>query len=281
MHRLFRTIFVALLMYALLPMTVVRAEDASPAAEVTEAIATPIPVGQREKELLQLYQAQVEKYRETERKYKISKAAYFKLNTLQSLEELVVDARTAMELRAQVLITYLELLHEILEQTQGVELARKVDTLQNLEKQVITLREHVVKVQATTDRPGIALRADEFEPIGRSIQKVSITTQGFVVIGRLQSVYDRAQSTYGDIRKHHSEATASALRQSERERAYAEVTAQSAQVSTQLTTVRATFDEEIQKDSPDTRDVTNQLNSVYAATSQLLAFLKELILRLT
>ncbi|MBP7774171.1 hypothetical protein KA078_00100 [Candidatus Woesebacteria bacterium] len=281
MHRLLRLIIIAVLMSVLVPVAVVRAEDASPAAEVTEAIATPIPVGVREKELLQLYQAQVEKYRETERKYKISKAAYFKLNTLQSLEELVVDARTAMELRAQVLITYLELLHEILEQTQGVELARKIDTLQNLEKQVVALREHIVKVQATTDRPGIALRADEFEPLGWRIQKVSISTQGFVVIGRLQSVYDRAQSTYGDIRTYHAEATVSALRQSERERAYTEVTAQSDQVNTQLTKVRAAFDEEVQKDIPDTRDVTNQLNSVYATTSQLLAFLKELVLKLT
>ncbi len=281
MHRLLRLFIIALLMNMLLPVAVVRAEDASPAAEVTEAIATPIPVGVREKELLQLYQAQVEKYRETERKYKISKAAYFKLNTLQSLEELVVDARTAMELRAQVLITYLELLHEILEQTQGVELARKIDTLQNLENQVVALREHIVKVQATTDRPGIALRADEFEPLGWRIQKVSISTQGFVVIGRLQSVYDRAQSTYGDIRTYHAEATVSALRQSERERAYIEVTAQSDQVNTQLTKVRAAFDEEVQKDIPDTRDVTNQLNSVYATTSQLLAFLKELVLKLT
>ncbi len=281
MRPLFRLFIIALLMNVLLPVAVVRAEEASPAAEVTEAVAAPIPVGQREKELLQLYQAQVERYRETERKYKISKAAYFKLNTLQSLEELVVDARTAMELRAQVLITYLELLHEILQQTQGVELARKVDTLQNLEKQVVALREHILLVQATTDRPGIALRADEFEPMGQNIRKVSITTQGFVVIGRLQSVYDRAQSTYGDIRTHHSEATVSALRQSERERAYIEVTAQSAQVNTQLTEVRAAFDKEAQRDTPDTRDVTNQLSSVYAATSQLLAFLKELVLRLT
>lgn len=281
MHRLLRLFIIALLLNMLLPVAVVRAEDASPAAEVTQAVATSTPVGQREKELLQLYQAQVEKYRETERKYKISKAAYFKLNTLQSLEELVVDARTAMELRAQVLITYLELLHEILEQTQGVELARKIDTLQNLEKQVVVLREHILKVQATTDRPGIALRADEFEPMGWAIQKVSISAQGFVVIGRLQSVYDRAQSTYGDIRTYHSQATASALRQSERERAYTEVTAQSDQVNTQLMKVRATFDQEVQKDIPDTRDVTNQLNSVYTATSQLLAFLKELVLRLT
>lgn len=279
MSRIIFSIVCVFLLLGVGYVTPVYSQSASEAAVLNEPAK--ISTAEREKQLLDLYQAQVERYREMERKYKISKAQYFKLNTLQSLEEVVVDARTAMELRGQVLITYLELLHEILDHTPGIELSQKTATLTGLEEQVVALRTHIQTVQSTTDRPGIAARANEFEPIGAKVKKVSLSAQGLVVIGRLQAVYDASESTYGDILTYHGDNKVSALKQSERERAYKEVVATFTQVDTQLQKAKNTFEEESKRGTPDTREVVNQLNSVYTSTSQLLDFLKELVLKLT
>lgn len=257
----------------------VHSQGASEAAELSEPVK--VSTVEREKELLNLYQAQVERYRETERKYKISKAQYFKLNTLQSLEEVVVDARTAMELRGQVLITYLELLHEILQYTPGIELSQKTAILKGLEDQVVVLRTHIQTVQSTTDRSGIATRANEFDTIGAQVYRFSLAAQGLVVIGRLQAVYDASESTFGNILTYHEENKVSALKQSERERAYREVKATFTQVNEQLQKTKATYEEESKRGTPDTKEVINQLNLVYTSTSQLLDYLKELVLKLT
>ncbi len=240
-----------------------------------------LPVVSREKDLLTLYQAQVERYRETERTFGISKAQYFKLNTLQSLEKTVVDARTTMEVRNQVLITYLELLHEILQNTQGIELARKTETLQSIEDQVRALRAHSEAVEKSVSREDIASRADEFEPLGARAQQTAVTVQGLVVIGRLQAVYDAALSAHTAILERHKENPVSALKQSERERAYTEVTAQITLVSDQFKKARTTFENEVSHGGARTDTTIEQLNTVYASTSQLLAFLKELVLKLT
>ncbi len=271
-------LLVVLLMCSVARMPVLADEVATPSADVVDP---EIEQAGKERELLQLYQAQVESYREAERKYRISKAQYFKLNTLQSLEQTVVDTREVMTLRCRVLITYLELLHEILQFTPGIDLIQKAAALKSLEDQVHALRAHIVQLENTPDRAAIALRADEFEPIGAAVQRAALTAQGLVVIGRLQAVYDAAQSTYEDILKSHTEHTVSALKQAERERAYKEVTRQSKLAYDQLVGARKTFEQEAARGTPDTRQVVEQLNTVYTTTSQLLAFLKELVLKLT
>jgi hypothetical protein len=268
------------------------AQDATPSPSPTAATTgETVPVDtifikpqqpERIKTLLKLYQDQVEQYRNLEREYQISKAQFFKLNTLQSLEESVVNTRKTMVSRDEVLITYCELLHASLTETEGVDVAQKAKALDDLTSQINVLKDHKKKLEETKDREGIAIRVKEFE-VGTAQQKtLAYTTRALISLGELQAVYDKAVILFGEIKVYHTEKTVSGVKQEERARAYREVDRAIETTEKSLTALRLKISgaSAINEVSYDTY-VGKEMSTIYAQDSQLINFLNELVLELS
>lgn len=228
---------------------------------------------ERIQELFDLYVARVERHRELDRAFRVSKAQFEKLNTLQSLEEAIEDTRAVMISRDEVLITYLELLHASLDDTAGVDVQIKLDTLQRLEDEINGLKVHLAATQETTDRVGIADRADEFIPIAGSVTSVAGVARAQIVVGTLQNVYDKIVIIYAQVQEEHAATEVSALKQQQRNRAYAEVDRALETVADQLEKTRLQFTSGGRSAN---LDVADDLEEVYTGTSQLLSFVEEL-----
>ena len=230
---------------------------------------------ERIKELFDLYLARVEKHREIDKRFRVSKAQFEKLSTLQSLEEAIGATREAFISRDEVLITYLELLDASLEDTAGVDIQIKQQTLQNLEKMIIELRAHLEKTKTTTDRATIATRADEFALLHEQILSVAAVARAQIVVGTLQNVYDKTRLIYDQVRAEQAAQEVSALKLQERQRAYAEVDREMESVAAQLEQTRLQF---ASLESRSRSDLGSNLERTYTGTAQLLSYVKELAL---
>ena len=300
-NRLQKTLLVSFLLFSVgfsllaVSSTIFAQEDtATPTLTPTPPAATDdstVPVDtifikpqqpQRIVQLLKLYQDQVEQYRNYEREYQISKAQFFKLNTLQSLEEAVVNTKKTMISRNEVLITYCELLHTALEETEGVEVAQKSSALKGLEDQINALKEHNKKLADTNDREGIALRVSEFAVINAPLEVRAYTTRALISMGELQTVYDKGVILFNEIKVYHTEKTVSGVKQEERVRAYKEVDRLIGTGGTTLSNLRINIGSKETIDANRFNTIVGkEMNTVYAQNSQLIDFLNELVLELT
>ncbi len=237
---------------------------------------------ERLKALLKLYQDQVEKYRTSEREYRQSKAQFLKLNTLQSLEEAIVKTRQVMLDRDDVLITYLEMVRAHLQETDGIEITLKTTSDKELETQILALKEHRQKLEQTTDREALKERVSEFTIISELINTRAYTALTLISLGDLQAVYDRSLIVYKEIKTLHAETPVSALKQQERERAYREVDNSIELLRLNLEEIRVEVNDVKVVQTNRYKSVFQQeFGSIYAKNSQLLEFLKELLLELT
>jgi len=113
--------------------------------------------------LRKLYRDQIEAYRNSYKNFTVAKTNYTNVDTLTSLEEAVRATRVVMENRTKVLITYLELLVATLEDTSGVELNLKEDSLKQLNSMVMALKIHQEDVVLAKDRLAVNNLSDNFE----------------------------------------------------------------------------------------------------------------------
>ena len=230
------------------------------------------------KSLVKLYQDQVEKYTKSEREYRTAKAQFAKLSTLQSLEEAIVKTKQAMIDRDDVLITYCELVRAHLQDAQGVEITLKTQADTELETQILELKAHREKVTTTTDREGVAERAQEFVVISEPFFSRANRAVTLISLGSLQSIYDRSVLVYAEIKIYHKETPTSAIRQEERLRAYK-------QVDNSIENLRQLLEEQrlqvSQSKTGTTSNMRDKFSAIYAGDSKLLEYLHELLLELT
>ncbi len=230
------------------------------------------------KKLLKLYQDQVEKYSVSEREYRTAKAQFFKLETLQSLEEAISKTRQVMLDRDDVLITYSELVRAHLQDTDGIEITLKSDADSDLEALIISLKEHRAKVAETKDREGMKQRAIEFAPIAKTIDERLSFSVSLITLGDLQAIYDKNLIIYREIKQLHTTTPTSALRQEERERAYREVDQSVEKVRGELEVTRGTLSS---KNKANYSEANSKFKAISAGHSRVLDYLKELLLELT
>jgi hypothetical protein len=268
--------------------TEVSASDAATTQPSEEA--TPLPIdtifikpqqSEEIQKLLKLYQDQVEKYSVSEREYRTAKAQFFKLETLQSLEEAITKTRQVMLDRDDVLITYAELVRAHLQDTDGVEISLKTAADSDLEALIIALKEHREKVAATKDREEMKRRAQEFALITKAINERLSVAISLISLGDLQTIYDRNKLIYTEIKQLHTTTPTSALRQEERERAYREVDQAVEKVRLDLEVARISLQTKEGKARGTNSESITKFKSISAGHNRVLDYLKELLLELT
>lgn len=236
---------------------------------------------QRIKDLLKLYQDQVEKYAVSEREYRTAKAQFFKLTTLQSLEEAITKTRQVMLDRDDVLITYAELVRAHLQETDGIEISLKTYSDTELETLIITLKEHREKVEGTKDREALKQRVIEFLPISKSINGKFSLAVALISLGDLQTVYDKNEIIYREIKQLHIDTPTSALRQEERERAYREIDSAIENVRGDIEEVRLEIARVQGKESNYLPNNRTKFRTIASGNKKVLEYLRELLLELT
>ncbi|NCO12530.1 MAG: hypothetical protein COZ34_02475 [Candidatus Pacebacteria bacterium CG_4_10_14_3_um_filter_34_15] len=170
-----------------------------------------------------LYRDQIEAYRNSDKQFNIAKTHYFNVLTLISLEELVGSTKLAMSDRLKVLITYLELLSATLEDTTGVELALKEESLKQIRATIIALKLHQEDIALAKDRATFNLLADDFSLFVESYEQVSYRALSLIRIGQIQAVYDAATIIDADIKKSKEGEDVGAVVESKRVRAFQEI----------------------------------------------------------
>ncbi len=174
-------------------------------------------------ELRLLYRDQIEVYRKSDKAFNIAKTHYFNVLTLVSLEELVAANQKAMDDRLNVMITYLDLIGTTLEDTSGVEIKLKTESLSQINEMIVNLKLHKDKVAVSRDRALLNETADEFALMVKPYEYVSYRALSLIRIGQMQLVYDAAFIIDADIKKIKESEDVGAVVKSKRARAFQEI----------------------------------------------------------
>jgi len=269
---LIRSVLVVFSLVALVVGGVVFAQD-----KASETIFLKRFKTEESKRLIELYQANFEKYKTSERDFYLAKAQYEQLYTLASLESAVVSTRQVMEDRANVLIVYEELLAASLVDTTGAELSMKQETLAKLQKQIGELKAHKEVIAAAHDRAAVYRAGIDFSLLVPELSATAYETLSQIVIADIQRVYDKTVTYYADLKQAQSEMETSPLKAEERKRAYGETDALMASIGENLDLIRSSITAKNQRlDHSSYTEIVRSLSSSHAQLSQAMDFLNEL-----
>ena len=234
---------------------------------------------ERQNQLATLYQALVEDYGVKVRQFSLNRAQWQSVQTLRSLEEAVTATTSVLIARDKTLITYFELLLQVLEDTPGIELTLKQESKTNLMARIEWLRNHEQASMKAVDRSSVNLRSDEFTAEAELLLQEARKALMLIRVGRIQTIFDRANGLYGRILERNAANPGSAVKEVERKRAYAQVNVLREEIQLELQTLRESLDA---KTAPRGRveenyeTIISSLESPYANTSKYIFFLEEL-----
>lgn len=244
----------------------IRAQEASPGASLDLNLEIV--------QLNEIYRGQLAEYRAAEKEFQIARDQYRQLQTLASINAVTEATREAMKLRAQVILTYMELLRVNLIAAEGVEISLKQLVIERLTVEQEWLQSHLQAIAAGTDREQFNQLADIFAGKQQGIQTVSQEAVSLLSVGKLQNVFDRLAALSEEVAA--SGASSSAITQSrelrETERTVAATRTSFQNLWTELnTTIRegkvAGFYDNLAK----------ALNPVYTELNKLTSYLTELL----
>ena len=233
----------------------------------------------RQKELETLYQALIEDYGVKARQFGLSRAQWQSVQTLRALEEAVLATNAVMTARTRTLITYFELLLEVLENTRGIELTLKQSRAATLTARIEWLRQHQEQLAQAVDRDGVNQKADEFSAEAEVIVVEAEQALMLIRLGQIQSTFDRINGLYERILVRNTAQPGNATQEVERKRAYVQVEILRDEIQSELSTARESLDAKtaprgrVQDSYP---AFVGSLESPYVKISQYLLYLEEL-----
>ncbi len=274
------TIAVLLALVLIIPFaTIVFAQEEVQDNSVPEQIFNKKRTSERIPELKTLYRDQVEAYRQAYKDFTIAKTNYFNVQTLTALEEAVASTRTVMDSRSKVMITYLEFLVATLEDTSGVELSLKQESLKQLNSMVVALRIHREDIALVKDRAGVNNLADSFVPYAQQYEQVVYKAMALIKIGQVQAVYDRAVLTKQEIAKLQESEEVNAVVQAKRERAYHEIERNFGKINSQLNQLNVRINQAKPESFTQSfyERVLEDLEPIFIQLTKALSYLEELL----
>jgi hypothetical protein len=234
---------------------------------------------ERQNQLATLYQALTEDYGSKVRQFSLNRAQWQSVQTLRSLEEAVTATTSVLIARDKTLITYFELLLQVLEDTPGIELTLKQESKTNLIARIEWLRNHEQSSMQSVDRSSVNLRSDEFTAASEQLLLEARKALMLIRVGRIQTTFDRANGLYGRILERNTSNPGSTIKEFERKRAYAQVDVLREEIQLELQTIRESLDATT---APQGRveenyeSIISSLEAPYAKTSKYIFFLEEL-----
>jgi hypothetical protein len=252
--------------------------DSTPSATLLDSQGTRQTHEAEITKLRQQYLGEVEAYRRSEQNFRVLKQQYLNLKTLKSLEDATAGTKAAMYERTRVLTTYTEIIYFTLLDTGGINLVYKNAQITELENRVDDLRAHLEKISASTSRDDVNQLRDDFALLQPELENTAYRSMSLISMGKLQTIYDQALIILKDLDSQLLEATVSAIKKTELERAFFET-------QRSLNLVKADIDE-VDKYYADQDELFNKgdysniladLGTVYSQLSQNLSYLEELL----
>ncbi len=165
------------------------------AQEVTEAAVDPSLLEATTKEFF----ATVEKYRDDEQKFVISRETYFQLNTLAAQDEAIRRGKDFLLSRSELLSTYFTYLHLFLQQTRGVEVGDKTRVLNEIAENLAELAVYKDRIPSLYTRDDVHRHLTQFNQSQRQYLTAAYGALEVIKIGELQTVIDTASVLRQDM----------------------------------------------------------------------------------
>lgn len=225
------------------------------------------------------YRANLEAYRNDLRQYTISKTQFTQLQTLAALEDAIAATRKVMLSRATVLEVYIQLLQLELQQVQSFPEELKQEKMTALQSLRDELTAHKELVTNTSDRAGIAQRAEEFVDLSANSTQLAYDVLSRIKLAKIKTVYLLSLEFTDEI------STVVAERFSSYPNTVAEKNRGIEQIRSVLTISDQQFlaadeivnREKVVPDSSTLDDVKTKLLPVYTSLSQVLNYMAEVL----
>ncbi len=271
-------IFSRLLIAGILAVTLFGAASLTQAQSPLAVSPSPAVSDQKLKirQLKELFRDQLEQYQLSDREYQLYKQQYKQLQTLASLEKAVVKAKEAMIKRNAVLLTYFDLLFAQLQVAPGVLPQKKTELEQSITTIVDKLRQNQANLDNISKKEDIAVQADYFDALKPEIYMNAFAARAYIQIGAYQDLQDRSKSLTAEVKADHASQSASAYKQSTRERAYGETDRQTAAVDQLLTGTYAKMAKAESINENWYKNLQEQLIALQSGLEKLYGFILEL-----
>lgn len=183
----------------------------------------PLAYQQERDSLRSLYRDQIQAYQLAYRQYTLDKAQYEQLQTLAALDALVVSTRAALQRRAEVLTTYVDLLHLELRYAPSDSPEAKQELLRQLETMRADLQAQTQLIVSSQDRDAIAERVAGFAQLYTQLESLSFATRKALLLGKVRYAHAIAQNQLAALATQYQENPTTPLKQGERQRAIREI----------------------------------------------------------
>lgn len=226
--------------------------------------------------LQKLYRQQLADYREKERQYIIAKQQYQQIQTLAALEEAVQRTKDVLVARDQVLGTYVQILRLITQNTRGIELSQKNQTLDQLLDLQQKLKTHEVDTEGASDRVKISQAVASFNTFSDTIDSMTAQALGRITLGNLQEVFDKTQTVKSEVEQKITETEQNSFTLAQKKRGFEEISRTLTSVGALLTELRNEIAKPWDRSGRSNLNNFNQkLNQVYAGLSRTISYLDE------
>jgi len=165
----------------------------------------------------------LEQYRNQEQTYSIAKNQYLQLNTLASQELAVQETRTLIDMRADILLTYIDILTQLLSNTRGVPIENKnaqIISLSLLRERVLL---HKTKNLNSLDRLTLDAESASFQTTYKQIEQNAYYTLSLIRIGEMQEAYDKMVVVRNAVESSIQNSELSSAKKGEKERGFQEI----------------------------------------------------------
>lgn len=219
----------------------------------------------------------LDQYRQQEQNYFIAKSQFIQLNTLASQELAVKETKALIDIRADILITYLDMLTELLQRTTGVPLEYKNPQLVQLGLLKDKLLLHKNANLSHQDRLQIDQEAQEFTELYQQLQIEAYYTLGIIRIGRVQTAIDKLRvvrdAVFADVESRELSVTA----QAEKTRGFQEIDRSLQDLESSFNPIRtATLNQEREGSLKSDTELSKSLEPTFTLINQTVRFLQEI-----
>lgn len=249
-------------------------------AQESETVPTVIPQQDNTLKIEQLqntYFSQLEEYRNQEQAYIVARNQYLQLNTLASQELAVNETRNLLSLRADVFITYLDILKEMLIAAKGIPLENKnpeIITIGLLSDQV---KVHKTKVESAQDRFAVDQESVSFEPTVTQLESHTYYILSLIKMGNMQEAYDKLLVVRQATKTFVENQPLTNSQKSEKARGFAEIDRTVSSTDSVFTPLKVRlYGSPGQGSVGSYSELSTSLTPVYAQINQVIQFLEEI-----
>lgn len=226
--------------------------------------------------LTSTYFGQLENYRNQEQNYLVAVNQYHQLNTLASQEVAVAETRQLLSLRADVLLTYLEILDEQLNQGKGIPLENKAPERVSLTLLREKVQTHRSSVQAAQDRFAVDTEAQNFLTTYNEIQSHTYYILSLIKLGDMQVAFDKTQLARNAVKTYVEALPLSTAVRAEKQRGFDEIERNIQNIEIIFTPLKSeVYTSPGSKDLSQYSQLSSRLSPVYAQINQVIQFLEE------